>query len=121
MDNNNQHFQAFENWLEHRLPDKLRQLLADINGAQCGDVIRFYAPDELLERNETYQTKHYCPGWITIGDDGGGNAVMVVADLSDHRVFLVDHGAMTTDCFVPVAIDLACWINDSCPIQSLSE
>ena len=68
-----------------------------------------FAP-ELPPSKPIVQATLYCPGYLAIGDDSGGRAVVMALD--DHRqaLFLVDHGAMTPDCFEPLAPSLEAWL-----------
>ncbi|GAB7533722.1 SMI1/KNR4 family protein [Pseudomonas sp. 3A(2025)] len=111
------HFHALEHWLGQPLAAPLREHLKYANGAEYGDYVRFYAADELLERNKTYEVQSYCPGWLTIGDDGGGRAVMVAPGLKPATVFLVDHGSMAREDFHVVADELLAWVDQGCPLS----
>ncbi|RDZ27607.1 SMI1/KNR4 family protein [Lysobacter silvisoli] len=75
------------------------------------DRIRLYAPDELIERNATYESRDYCPGYLAIGDDSGGRAIMIDPRLPDPPVYVVDHGAMTADAFEALAPALSAWLH----------
>ncbi len=114
----NDDFAALERWLGQPLAPALRTHLIQANGASCGEYVCFYAPAELLERNKTYEVQSYCPGWLTIGDDGGGRAVMVSPGLEPATVFLVDHGSMAREEFHAVADELRAWIELDCPLPS---
>lgn len=92
---------ALEAWLGRPLPTAFVATLEQYGGRLVEPGLLLYAADELLERNRTFETSLYCPGYLAIGDDSGGRAVMMA--LGGHRqaLFLVDHGAMTPDCFNP--------------------
>lgn len=104
-----EHIEAFEQWLGSPIASALAVFIEEYGGSFVGEQCVIYVPADLRERNECYETRQYCPGWITIGDDGGGRAVMVSPTLSPSGVFLVDHGVMTEDCFLQVAGDLSEW------------
>jgi hypothetical protein len=87
---------------------ELENLLYKNNGEFVSEVVRLYALDELEEMNETYQTAEYCPGFITIGDDSGGRAIICDVECSG-PLYIVGHGAMTPDCFEKLAPNLAAW------------
>jgi hypothetical protein len=38
-----------------------------------------YGPHSLAERNTTYEVAEYAPGWVLIGDDGGGHGLLMRA------------------------------------------
>ena len=61
----------------------------------------------ILERNETYEVREYCPGYLNIGDDGGGYAI--VLELATGGVRIVEHGTMTPDGMREVAPSFADW------------
>lgn len=108
---------AFQQWLGHALPP---YYLAFLKGAQeglRGEQVLLYGADSLLERNETYETQQYCPGFISIGDDSGGRAVMLALDGLDHAVYLVGHGVMQRDEFELAAGDFHAWLAADCPVD----
>lgn len=109
-------FHAVEQWSGYAIAPPLRAMLSRTDGAFVGDLVRFYAPDELLERNETYETRAYCPGWLTIGDDSGGSAVVVAPDKWPTPVYLVGHGSMSRADFVEVAEALDEWVRSGCKL-----
>lgn len=109
-------FQALEEWSGCIISLPLRVLLSRTNGAAIGDLVRLYAPAELLERNETYETREYCPGWLTIGDDSGGSAIVVAPEKWPMPVYLVGHGSMSRADFVEIAEDLDEWVRSGCKL-----
>lgn len=46
-------------------------------GLLLDDGTRIYGPDEIAERNETFQVAEYSPGWALVGDDSGGTGYLV--------------------------------------------
>lgn len=59
-------------WLGAPVPDGYRQFLADHpDDFTASDLVLLYGRSSFMERNETYQTKQYCPGFVTIGNDSG--------------------------------------------------
>ncbi|MFT4265386.1 MAG: DUF4303 domain-containing protein [Nocardioides sp.] len=86
------------------------------------DGITVYGPDDIEERNETYEVAEYAPGWSLVGDDSGGRGLLMRAtgpgfDPARGRdaaeVFLLDLGALRED--VPgegefVTDDLIGWL-----------
>lgn len=107
---------SVEAWAGRTLPDHYRVFLLNHPAGISGDLVLLYGIDNVVERNETYETKKYCPGHVTIGDDGGGNAVVLALDDEVGCVFLVDHGAMTPECFHPVASSFRQWLQQGCPL-----
>ena len=97
-------------WAGNELPEEYVALLMARGGQFCGELVRLYDVDEIIERNETYETKTYCPGFLTIGDDRGGRAVVIASRRAPSPVYLVDHGYMSPDGFATVA-------SDDCPVH----
>src|SRR5438105_3855650 len=58
-----------ETWLGCSLPSEYREFLetCDVE-LKASDVVLLYRRSTLIERNETHQTKEYCPGFVTIGN-----------------------------------------------------
>lgn len=110
----------FEAWLGSALPSEYAAYLRSVNGGETtiADVL-LYGADMLIERNETYETKRYCPGYFTIGGDGGGRAVVV--RIADGSVHLVDHGAMTEEFMSPIDDSFQSWREANCPLPEEEE
>jgi SMI1 / KNR4 family (SUKH-1) len=105
-----------EAWAGVALPEHYRAFLLEHPSGIEGDLVRLYAIGDVIERNETYETKKYCPGFIAIGDDSGGQAIVVAFDDEAGAVFLVDHGAMTRDSFHLIAPDFRRWLEHGCSL-----
>ncbi|KAB8162017.1 DUF4303 domain-containing protein [Streptomyces sp. 3MP-14] len=43
------------------------------------DGTALYGPHSLAERNATYEVARYAPGWALVGDDGGGDGLLMRA------------------------------------------
>ena len=106
-----------ERWAQCPLPTIYRQLLPGFRDAIIGEQVHLYPLDIVVERNETYQTRVYCPGHITIGDDSGGRAVVISLIDPECHVFLVGHGSMAADDFVPLNMTLRQWLDAECPVE----
>ncbi len=52
-----------------------------------------YGKSDVPERNETYEVQTYLADWFTIGDDGGGTALLMRLDGSP-AVYSCGHGAI---------------------------
>ncbi len=46
----------------------------------------------VVQRNLDYEVQMYLPGFFMIGDDGGGNAILL--NLDDRRIYEVGMGVM---------------------------
>ena len=112
-----QEIAAFQQWLEHALPSYYLAFLLETQEGLHGEQVLLYGAGSLLERNDTYETQQYCPGFITIGDDSGGRAVMLALDGLDRAVYLVGHGVMQRDEFELAAGDFHAWLAADCPVD----
>lgn len=101
--------EEIEAWLGRPLPEPYRSFLAGIveDFLAGNDRTLVYGRDSVLERNETFEAKRYCPGHLAVGDDSGG--VALVLSLDDGRVHSVGMGSMTPDEFKPVALSFVAW------------
>ncbi len=88
--------EEIEKYFDNTLPETYRQFLLAYTKELKGDAY-LYLPSEIIERNDCYQTKEYAPGFINIGDNGGGMAFILSLLHSDPEVFAVDHGSMDPD------------------------
>lgn len=113
---NGQAIEALERWLGAPLPAHYLRFLQDGQEGMRGEQVLLYGAESLMERNETYDTQQSCLGYLTIGDDSGGRAVMLALDGSDRAVYLVGHGSMQRDDFERVADDFAAWLAADCPL-----
>ena len=85
-----------------------------------GDYILLYGQSYIAERNETYELPTYLPGWFTLGDDGGGTAILMRLDGSP-TVFRCDHGAIGSIEPEIVAETFSSWFADGCPASWMDE
>lgn len=90
--------------------------LERFGGQLINNVVLLYAAEEVVERNETFETKQYCPGYIAIGDDSGGRAIVIPLQGKSTHVSLVDHGSMSSDDFELLDRDLIRWVEAKCPL-----
>jgi len=102
-------------WLGASLPDGYRQFLEEhSDDFEASDLVLLYGRSAFVERNETYETKEFCPGFVTIGNDSGD--MEFILSLENESVLMVDGGSMRLEDADPVTDDLAPWIADGCPI-----
>jgi len=104
-------------WAGDELQIDYIALLRQYGGKLVGDRLLIYSADDVVERNETFETKKYCPGYIAIGDDSGGNAIITNLGVKEGPVFLVGHGSMSIDDFVQLASDLQTWLKHYFPLE----
>jgi hypothetical protein len=102
-------------WANDELQIDYVALLHQYGEKLVGDRFLIYSADDVVERNETFETKEYCPGYIAIGDDSGGSAIITNLGVKEGPVFLVGHGSMSLDDFVQLASDLQTWLKHGFP------
>jgi hypothetical protein len=105
-----------EQWAGRPLPETYRALLPTFRDAIIGRQVLLYPLDYVIERNETLETKVYCPGYIAIGDDSGGRAFVISLNDPECNLFVVDHGSMDPDDFGPLNTTLGPWLEAKCPV-----
>ncbi|MGK5005881.1 SMI1/KNR4 family protein [Janthinobacterium sp. LB2P70] len=113
---NLQEVEAFQHWLGRALPAYYLRFLQGWQESVRGEQVLLYGAGSLVERNATYDTPLSCPGFIAIGDDSGGRAVMLALDDGDRAVYLVGHGSMQRDDFERLANDFTSWLAADCPL-----
>jgi hypothetical protein len=106
-----------ERWLGTALPSEYVIFLCSHEERLIGEQVLLYAAESLIERNETYETKVYCPGYLTIGDDSGGRAVVIPTDQPLGTVYLVGHGIMSPNYFKLLPMSFGAWVNEGCPVE----
>jgi hypothetical protein len=104
---------TIETWAGCTLSPEYLELLNKAGGKFIGESILIYGPDEVIERNETFESKEYCPGFLAIGDDSGGQAFIIALGKNSSPVFAVDHGSMQPEDFVEVSPNIGHWVRDS--------
>ena len=97
-------------------PDQLKEFLRLTNGAGDGGLL-IYATDEIAERNESWEVAEYMPGFIAIGDTGGGEVLLIKLDPDDLTVYKVGSGVMDAEMAERVADSLEAWVESGFVIQ----
>ncbi|MBH3440982.1 SMI1/KNR4 family protein [Pseudomonas luteola] len=82
-----------ESYFGQKLPKAYRNFVLSHPTGMSGEV-HLYSLELLIDRNECYETRKYAPGYINIGDDGGGQALLIRLDEDDPEVATVGHGCM---------------------------
>ena len=80
-----------------------------------GDYVLLYGRNDIEERNQTYEVQTYMPGWFTIGDDSGGQALLMKLD-GTNAVYLLGHGALGSMQPLMIAESFASWMSVGCPL-----
>ena len=104
-----------EQWAGHPLPRVYGALLPTFRDDVIGRQVMLYPLDCVIERNETFETKAYCPGYIAIGDDSGGRAFVILLDDPECSLFVVDLGSMDPGDLHPMNTTLDLWLEAKCP------
>lgn len=85
--------ESIEKYFGRKLPNSYREFIGTHKIEIYGGVY-LYLPESIIERNECYETKKYAPGYINIGDNGGGEAFIIKLNEDDPAVSIVGHGSM---------------------------
>lgn len=98
-----------------------QQLAASLTeDRSVGDYVLLYGVNHIEERNQTFEVQKYMPGWIAIGDNGGGQAILMKLDGSD-SVYACGHGALGSLPPELIAESLGDWVENRCPMQEDEE
>jgi len=103
-----------EEYIGGKLPASYKQFLENHTERFQNDLVVLYLIDELIERNETYETIKYAPGYINIGDDSGGSAFLLKLGEDDPPVHVVGHGSMDPKYMELVSDSFSEWQKNGC-------
>ncbi len=117
----NESLEALTDYVGRPLPARYRELLQASNGLASGEYVVLYAAEDVPERNDTYGARECAPGYLAIGDDGGGRAIMLKLGADDPAVTLVDHGSMSPEDMEFAAKKLSSWIEAGFPLPEEEE
>lgn len=92
------------------LPDALIGLWGLSNGFSLPNGFVLYGADEIVERNRTWESSRYAPGYVVVGDDSGGRLVLMQASRDAIAAFSSDAGDLQPASFTPLGPDLIAWI-----------
>jgi hypothetical protein len=104
--------------LGRKLPDYYKKLLLEINGFILENGITIYSSKDLYERNQTFEVDEYAPGYLLIGDDSGGLAILI--NMENYALYIVDQGIMDPDEMEKISNSLEEWIDGVCPMVKLN-
>ncbi|UFU07465.1 SMI1/KNR4 family protein [Ruania halotolerans] len=74
------------------LPREYVALLRMSDGLHSDGNLSILGAEGVVRRNNDYEVQTYLPDFFMIGDDGGGNAILL--NLSDRRIYEVGMGVM---------------------------
>lgn len=86
---------AAETALGGPLPADYVDLVREANGVHTAGNFSILGVEEIAQRNRDYEVADYLPGYLMIGDDGGGTAI--VMRLRDRTIHEVEMGVMDED------------------------
>jgi SMI1 / KNR4 family (SUKH-1) len=96
-----------------QLPPDYKDLLRQTNGFSVSGGLALYGCDEIEERNETWEVAKYCPGYVAVGDTGGGEVILLRK--SDQSVHIVGTGSMMPEDMREIGKTLNDWFAKSLP------
>jgi hypothetical protein len=76
----------------YNLPEDYVALLLISDGLQADGNLSLLEVESIAERNREYEVQDYLPGFVMIGDDSGGNALLMKQE--DTAVYEVGMGVM---------------------------
>jgi hypothetical protein len=101
-----------------RPPEALLDVWTGVRPVDAAGDVSLYGPDEIAERNLTYEVRQYVPDLLLIGDDGGGRGLFVGTNEPDPEVTLIGLGALGSDDGVRVGRFLSLAADGFRPIES---
>lgn len=106
--------QEVEDLMKTKLPNVYKKLLRHSNGFSISGGLVIYGTEDLVERNETWEVDEYASGYVSIGDDGGGNVFLMLKVEGEEAVLIVDSGDMDPNNAVVITTDFSEWVNRGC-------
>lgn len=71
-----------------------------------------YGLNDLVERNETYETQKYMPSYYIIGDDSGDTVYVMEKNISSTAVYSVGMGDMDENNVVKISENFLEWVRN---------
>lgn len=85
------------------------------DGLMTDAGVTVYSTGCIGERNSTYEVAQYAPGFLLIGDNGGGRGFLLRTDDSGSAVFSSDLGDLAPEDLEVESADFASWIESLRP------
>lgn len=73
--------------------------------------LTLYAVEDLEERNTAYEVREYLPDYLSIGDNGGGTAILIDLCRNPAALSKAGFGALFVDDLEPLALSMGEWIS----------
>ncbi|MED4070060.1 SMI1/KNR4 family protein [Priestia endophytica] len=110
-----------ENLMKITLPNVYKDLLRYTNGFLKDDSLFIYGTEDIKERNEAWEVDEYASGYISIGDDGGGNVFLMLQNEDEKEVLVSDSGDMNPGHATIATLDFIKWVNNGCVSETERE
>lgn len=110
--------QKVEKQMSVLLPNSYKELLRITNGLSIGGGLLIYGTDDIAELNEVRKTEVYAPGYVAIGDDGGGRVFLMHQGNEEKKVLIVDSGDMTPEYSDLISSDFIQWVDSGFSINA---
>lgn len=111
------HIKEAESQLNMVLPDAYKNLLKQTNGCSVGGDVLLYGTEDITERNATWEVQQYASGYVAIGDDGGGQVLLMRLVEDEKKVWIVDAGVMDPQHAESMTGNLLKWVSEGCIIE----
>ena len=105
-----------EAWPKAGLPADYGRFLQSHEESVVGEQVLLYGLSSLVERNETYETLRYCTGYLAMGDDSGGRAIIIPIAEPLKDVDLVGHGYLDPRGFRLLPRRFSEWLDNGWPV-----
>lgn len=89
------------------------EFLSRQTGEPRDDGLMIYAPEDIAERNQTYELAQYLPDHLMVGDDSGGRGILLD---SRGAVWICGLGALFLDMRELLSPHLSQWVEQGCPL-----
>ncbi|MBU5258624.1 SMI1/KNR4 family protein [Bacillus pumilus] len=111
------HIQETEPQLNMVLPHAYKTLLKQTNGCSIGGDVLLYGTEDIAERNATWEVYQYASSYVAIGDDGGGQVLLMRLVEDEKKVWIVDAGVMDPQHAELMTGNLLKWVSEGCIIE----
>ncbi|MDG4728714.1 MULTISPECIES: SMI1/KNR4 family protein [Bacillus] len=99
------------------LPHAYKALLKQTNGCSIGGDVLLYGTEDIAERNATWEVYQYASSYVAIGDDGGGQVLLMRLVEDEKKVWIVDAGVMDPQHAELMTGNLLKWVSEGCIIE----
>ncbi|PRS79238.1 SMI1/KNR4 family protein [Bacillus sp. GBSW2] len=111
------HIKEAEAELNLIFPYVYKTLLKQTNGCSIGGDVLLYGTEDIAERNATWEVYQYASSYVAIGDDGGGQVLLMRLVEDEKKVWIVDAGVMDPQHAELMTGNLLKWVSEGCIIE----